>query len=235
MEELTRSSRQEEMEIDLLELFHVLLRKVWLILICLVAGAVIVGGYTRFLITPQYSASATIYILSNTTSITSVADLQIGTELTGDFAEIARTRSVVNAVIDEVGLDESYEGLLSRLSTTNPSGTHLLKLTATDPDPQRAADIANAYAQVMASQIADIMNTDEPNIAEEAVKPSAPASPNLLKNTALGGLAGAFLACLVIFIQFMLNDTIQTEEDVRKYLDINTLAAMPLEKRRRKS
>ncbi|OUQ47257.1 YveK family protein [Lachnoclostridium sp. An118] len=235
MEELTRSSRQEEMEIDLLELFHVLLRKVWLILICLVAGAVIVGGYTRFLITPQYSASATIYILSNTTSITSVADLQIGTELTGDFAEIARTRSVVNAVIDEVGLDESYEGLLSRLSTTNPSGTHLLKLTATDPDPQRAADIANAYAQVMASQIADIMNTDEPNIAEEAVKPSAPASPNLLKNTALGGLAGAFLACLVIFIQFMMNDTIQTEEDVRKYLDINTLAAMPLEKRRRKS
>ena len=232
MEELTRSSRQEEMEIDLLELFHVLLRKVWLILICLVAGAVIVGGYTRFLITPQYSASATIYILSN---ITSVADLQIGTELTGDFAEIARTRSVVNAVIDEVGLDESYEGLLSRLSTTNPSGTHLLKLTATDPDPQRAADIANAYAQVMASQIADIMNTDEPNIAEEAVKPSAPASPNLLKNTALGGLAGAFLACLVIFIQFMMNDTIQTEEDVRKYLDINTLAAMPLEKRRRKS
>ena len=235
MEELTRSSRQEEMEIDLLELFHVLLRKVWLILICLVAGAVIVGGYTRFLITPQYSASATIYIISNTTSITSVADLQIGTELTGDFAEIARTRSVVNAVIDEVGLDESYEGLLSRLSTTNPSGTHLLKLTATDPDPQRAADIANAYAQVMASQIADIMNTDEPNIAEEAVKPSAPASPNLLKNTALGGLAGAFLACLVIFIQFMMNDTIQTEEDVRKYLDINTLAAMPLEKRRRKS
>ncbi len=235
MEELTRSSRQEEMEIDLLELFHVLLRKVWLILICLAAGAVIVGGYTRFLITPQYSASATIYILSNTTSITSVADLQLGTELTGDFAEIARTRSVVNAVIDEVGLDESYEGLLSRLSTTNPSGTHLLKLTATDPDPQRAADIANAYAQVMASQIADIMNTDEPNIAEEAVKPSAPASPNLLKNTALGGLAGAFLACLVIFIQFMLNDTIQTEEDVRKYLDINTLAAMPLEKRRRKS
>ena len=235
MEELTRSSRQEEMEIDLLELFHVLLRKVWLILICLVAGAVIVGGYTRFMITPQYSASATIYILSNTTSITSVADLQLGPELTGDFAEIARTRSVVNAVIDEVGLDESYEGLLSRLSTTNPSGTHLLKLTATDPDPQRAADIANAYAQVMASQIADIMNTDEPNIAEEAVKPSAPASPNLLKNTALGGLAGAFLACLVIFIQFMLNDTIQTEEDVRKYLDINTLAAMPLEKRRRKS
>ena len=124
---------------------------------------------------------------------------------------------------------------MSRLSTTNPSGTHLLKLTATDPDPQRAADIANAYAQVMASQIADIMNTDEPNIAEEAVKPSAPASPNLLKNTALGGLAGAFLACLVIFIQFMMNDTIQTEEDVRKYLDINTLAAMPLEKRRRKS
>lgn len=235
MDELTQSTKQEEMEIDLLELFHVLLRKIWLILICLVAGAVLVGGYTKFFVTPQYSASATIYILSSTTSITSVADLQLGTELTGDFAEIAKTRSVVNAVIDEVGLDDSYASLLGRLSTENPAGTHLLKLTATDADPQRAAEIANAYADIMASQIADIMNTDQPNVAEQAVAPSAPSSPNLMKNTLLGGVAGAFLACLVIFVQFMMNDTIQTEEDVRKYLNINTLAVMPVEKRRKAS
>ena len=235
MDELTQSTKQEEMEIDLLELFHVLLRKIWLILICLVAGAALVGGYTKLFITPQYSASATIYILSNTTSITSVTDLQIGTELTSDFAEIAKTRPVVEAVIDEVGLDDSYASLLGRLSTENPAGTHLLKLTATDADPQRAAEIANAYADIMASQIADIMNTDQPNVAEQAVAPSAPSSPNLMKNTLLGGVAGAFLACLVIFVQFMMNDTIQTEEDVRKYLNINTLAVMPVEKRRKAS
>ena len=49
----------------------------------------------------------------------------------------------------------------------------------------------------------------------------------------MGGLGGAALACLLILIQYLMNDTIQTEEDVRKYLGLHTLAVMPLEKGRK--
>lgn len=233
MEEITK--RTEDVEIDLMELFHILLRKAWLIAICLIVGAVAMGGYTKIFVTPQYSATSTIYILSSTTSITSVADLQLGTQLTADFAEIAKSRPVVEAVIEELGLKDSYGSLAGRLSTVNPEGTHMLKLTATDSNPKMAAEISNAYAEIMTEQIADIMNTDKPNIAEKAVAPSAPSSPNLKKNIFMGAVAGAALACLAILIQFMLNDTIRTEEDVRKYLGMNTLAVMPLERRRKAS
>lgn len=232
MNEIEQRERREEAEIDLVEVFHLFIRKLWLIILCFLAGAVIAGGYTKLLITPQYSATSTIYILTKTTSVTSIADVQLGTQLTADFGEIAKTRPVVEQVIDDVGLDVSYEELVNRLEVTNPAETHLLKLTAADPDPAKAEKIANAYAQVMAEQVAQIMNTDKPNIAEEAVEPTAPSSPNFLKNVAMGALIGMVLACAVILMQYLMNDTIQTEEDVQKYLGLHTLAAMPMEKRR---
>ena len=75
------------------------------------------------------------------------------------------------------------------------------------------------------------MTTDKPNIVENAVTPKSPSSPNTKKNTALGALAGAFLAIAILVLRHLMNDTIQTEEDVRKYLNLHTLAAIPLEKR----
>ena len=44
----------DEIEIDLGALFHVLLRKWWLIGICAIMGGVIALGGTALLITPKY-------------------------------------------------------------------------------------------------------------------------------------------------------------------------------------
>ena len=104
-------------------------------------------------------------------------------------------------------------------------------MTVENEDPNLAKEIANAMAEVTAERVAYIMATDKPKIVEEAVTPVKPSSPSTMKNTALGGIMGAVLAMGIIVIIYLMNDTIQTEEDVRKYLDLNTLAALPLEKR----
>lgn len=83
---------REEMEIDLLEIARLLWHKAWVILLCLIIGAGAFGAYTKFLVTPKYTASSMIYILGETTSITSVADIQLGTQLTGDFTTLAKSR-----------------------------------------------------------------------------------------------------------------------------------------------
>ena len=64
----------EEMEIDLIELVHVLLHRGWMILIVALAGFAIAVGYTKFAVTPMYESKAMLYVLPNTTSVTSVAD-----------------------------------------------------------------------------------------------------------------------------------------------------------------
>ena len=91
----------DEMEIDLLELFSVLWSKIWLILIVVVLGAVIAGVYTKFMITPQYQSSTSIYVLNrqNESTVTS-SDLTASTQLTNDYVELIKTRTVAENVIN---------------------------------------------------------------------------------------------------------------------------------------
>ena len=231
---IQRQNRQnvENMEIDLVEIFHVMMQKLWLIILLFVLGAGISYGVTKYLKTPMYSATSQIYILSSTTSITSVADLQLGSQLSEDFGILIKSRPVLEAVIDRMDLDYSYEALRGMLNVYNAGSSRILSLTVTSADPKLAKEIADTLAEEAVDRVAYIMNSDEPKILERAVVPKAPSSPNVQKNTLMGGLVGACLAMGVILLLYLMNDTIQTEEDVRKYLKLNTVAAVPLEKRR---
>lgn len=220
--------RDDEIEIDLLEIFHALWRKAWLIILCLVAGAVIAGAATKFLMVPQYTSSSMIYILTKTTSVTSLADIQMGTQLTVDFETLATSRPVVEAVIDELNLDTTYDQLVHTITIENPADTRILKISVENPDPVMAKDIADAMADATADRVAEVMSTDKPNVVEDAVVAKHPSSPNFMKNVALGGLLAAMAAVAIIIVMLLLDDTIKTEEDVRKYLDMNTLAVIPL-------
>ena len=230
---MEKQIHENEDVIDLLDLGRVLLRKWWAIALCLVIGAAAAFGGTKLLITPQYTATSMIYILSESTSITSLADVQIGDSLAQDFMIIGKSRPVVEKVIKRLDLDASYEAVSKTITFENPTDSHILKISVTNPEPKLAADISNAVAEVTRAQIADVMGTDEPNTLEEAIVPVSPSSPNTMKNTMLGALLGAVLAAGLIIVLYLMDDTIKDEDDVKKYLQMNTLAALPMEKRRK--
>lgn len=220
----------DEMEIDLVEVFQLMLKRWWLIIGCAVVFAAAAFGYTKLFVTPQYEASSMIYILSKTTSISSALDLQLGKQLTVDFETLATSRPVVEKVIDELGLDTEYETLVRSITVSNPTDTQILKLSVRNPDPVLARDISNAMSDATAEQIAAVMVTDKPSTVEEAVVPRYPISPNVKKNTLIAGLAGALLVMAIILLGYLLDDRIKSEEDIVKYLELNALASIPLNK-----
>ena len=220
----------DEMEIDLVEVFQLMLKRWWLIIGCAVVFAAAAFGYTKLFVTPQYEASSMIYILSKTTSISSALDLQLGKQLTVDFETLGTSRPVVEKVIDELGLDTEYETLVRSITVSNPTDTQILKISARNTDPVLARDISNAMSDATAEQIATVMVTDKPSTVEEAVVPKQPISPSVKKNTLHAGLAGAVLVMAVILLTYLLDDRIKSEEDIAKYLELNTLASIPLNK-----
>ena len=223
--------KDDEMEIDLGEIFHLLMNKLWIIVLCFILGATLAFGGTKLLITPKYSASSMIYILTKTTSVTSLADIQMGTQLTADFEILATSRPVLEEVIEKLNLDYTYEELKSMIQTDNQTDTRILRFTVSNANAKEAKKIANELADVTAERVAYVMSSDKPKVVEEAVVPKYPSSPNTKKNTAMGGLAFAFVAATVIVLRYLMNDTIQTEEDIKKYLGLHMLAAIPTEKR----
>ena len=169
-------------------------------------------------------------------------DLTLSKQLTADFSVLAKSRPVMNKIEEKLKADYKYkdlnysvEQLQGMITIENPSGTSLMRMTATNSDAQLAADIANAAADAVAERISEVMVIDKPSSVEEAEKPNYPVSPNVKKNMIMGGLIGAVLAVGVFTLLFLLDDTIKSEEDVRRYLQLNTLASIPKEKKRRRA
>ncbi len=218
----------DEMEIDLLQLFYALKKKIWFILAAMIIGGGLAGAYSKFLITPQYSSTSMMYILSKETTLTSLADLQIGSQLTEDYKVIVNSRPVLGEVIDSLALDMSYEQLLAKISIGNPTDTRILTVTVTDPDPYRAKAIVDCVAETASDYIGEIMEMIPPKIIENGTVATRKTSPSNGKNAVLGALAGMVLVCGVIVIQVIMNDTVRTEEDVERYLGLTVLASVPL-------
>ena len=140
MEGNTIQQRDEEMEIDLVEICLLLLHNLPLILSAGVLAALCLFLGTKLLIAPTYNSATSIYILSRQQESSSItySDVQLGTQLTADYAELIQSRYVLEEVIQVLGLDSSYEELSGRVNVTTPDGTRILTITVTDTDPVRA-------------------------------------------------------------------------------------------------
>lgn len=97
---------------------------VWQILLCLVLGAAVAFGYTRFLVTPLYKAASSIYIVSaSNNSVVNLTDLQIGAQLTADYRELMYSRPLLEDVIENLDLETTTKKLSDMIEVTNTSGS----------------------------------------------------------------------------------------------------------------
>lgn len=224
----------EETEIDLMELIYVMLRKWWMILVAALLGATIAVGVTKFVITPMYQSQAMIYVLTKTTSVTSMVDLQIGDAITEDFKIIATSKPVIDMAIEEIEKTQDVtftrKEILDMLTVTNITDTRILNIEALSDDPEYACWVANAVADATATRMKEIMQSDPPTTVERAEVENIPVSPSLLKNAALGFLLGAILVCGILVVQFILDDTLKNEDDIQKYIGAATLGMIPVMK-----
>jgi len=222
------TNREETVEIDLGELFQAIKEKIWIILAVMLVCAAIAGNITYFFIDPTYTATSTIYLLPRNDEQTTLTDLNMASTMTKDAIELAKSKSVVETVIDALHLNLTYDEMVKKISVNNPSDTRLIEISVEDGDPQMAADLSNALASSLADQVAEIMKTDRPTEAEKAVAPEKPSAPSMKKNVAIAALLGLFAAVAVVVIQHIRDDTIKSPDDVEKYLQLNTLASIPV-------
>ena len=218
-------------EVDALELLSFLIKKWWAILIAGLIGAIVMIVITKGLMTPMYQSTSMLYILNKTTTVTTMADIQIGSALTLDFQTIATSKPVIDTVIQELkekeGIRLTRKEIREALKVTNIDNTRILMISVEHEDPELACLIANAMAEATSSQMAVIMKSDPPTIAERAEVAQNPVSPSLFKNVLLGAFGAIFVLCIALTVSFIKNDHIKTEEDIEKYLDVPTIVSIP--------
>jgi capsular polysaccharide biosynthesis protein len=90
-----------------------------------------------------------------------------------------------------------------------------------------AKKIVDQVAATSSEYIGDIMEMIPPKIIESGEVPTAKSSPSHSKNVMLGMMAGLALMCGLITLEVILDDTIQTEDDVATHLGLTVLASVP--------
>lgn len=222
-------NENSSVEINLIDFFFFLRKKLWIIALAAVLCGASVFCVCKFLITPQYIASTRVYILNRTSEGgVSYSEFQASNQFTKDYEVLITGVNVTREVIRELELDMTTRELAKKITITSPADTRILQINVRDSDPATAAEIANCVRRVAGEQVVKIMDIDAVNLVYEAEVPTVPSTPTTTRDTVIAAVLGTIVAVIILLVIFMLDDRLKTEDDVERYLHLNTVGTIPL-------
>ena len=212
-------------EIDLKELFIFIKSKIGL-LIAITAGICILGCiYGLFIQKPLYQSYTTVILSSNEGAINQ-NDLNLYKNLVNTYAEIVKSRRVLEQVIDELNLDLTYEQLHSKISVSAVNNTEIIKITVDDVDAIKAKNIANITANYFTKEIVDLYNMNNVEILDEAIEAKNPYNINVIKQIIIFFMLGLVLASGILFIIYYFDRTVKSIEQVEQKIKLPILGGV---------
>jgi len=219
----------ETIELDLRELGKLLLKRIWIIILCAVVVGTAVLIYTANYVTPLYKAEITLMVNGNTTGggQGSSNDLAVALRQVETHTYAITSNTVLDAVAEATGLNLTGDRIRGMMTASAMGETEMFKVSVLTPDPQMSADIANVIADVAPGELAKIIHSSTVEIVDYARVPKARYSPNYATNTVIGAMCGAVLAAAVIILQSMLDVRVKKEEDLTKIFAAPVLGIVP--------
>ena len=238
MEQVRRD--RNEVEINLGDVFQILLSKWVFILIAGLVAALAVGLVTRFFIKKKYSAHTTMYVYTNSeqdqTGSISSSELAAADNLIKTYQVIVKSNSVLDVIAERFNAEhpehEPWNVTVSSLSRVTsvsvPAGTKLIQIDIKTENPVLSADIANTFAKYVPDQIVRITKAGGVEIVDYATVPRSPSSPNLSRNVLIGFAAGFVIAAVFFLLRAYLDTTIYTSEEVQKVSNCPVIGTIPM-------
>lgn len=236
-ENITRADRDADvMTIDLVEVFQVIWHWLWLIVLVALACGTAAYAFSKFVLPEEFESTTKIYVLDKsgaggTNSQSTYSDLQVGMQLTKDYVELIKSRTVLEAVMKDNHLDQTYtyEQFAETVNVQTPADTRIVTITVTNHDPALAQKLADDIRKRSGELIIDTMQIDAVNTYEKANYPDRKSAPSCGRWAVVAALIGALAVSAVVIARYLLDDTIKTSDDVEKYLGLSNLALIPFD------
>ena len=212
-------------DIDLKELFEFVKNKLGLLIIITVGICLLGCVYGLFLQKPMYKSYTTI-ILSGSDSQITQSELSLSKSLVDTYAEIVKSRRVLEQVIEELNLDTTYEKLSNKISVTSVNNTEIIKIIVTDTDPTEAKNIANVTANYFTKEVVDLYKVNNVNVLDEANTTNIPYNINVAKQIIIYLFIGFIIGAGVLFIIFYFDRTIKSAEQVEQKIKLPILGSV---------
>ena len=199
------------------------IRRRWRVVVVVLAVAVGLAGFVTWQATPQYASSARLFVATTDTEGSQVYQGGLyATQRAASYADIVpNSLSLAEKVAQALGDGSSPAVLRHQVSAKLIPDTVNLQITATDPDPVRARDIAQAYAEALKAMISFLETPEgaanpliKAEVVDNAQLSARPVSPRPVRNLGLALILGLLIGVALAVLREMLDNTVTTSEDV---------------------
>lgn len=220
-----------EMEFTLSEIFSMIMKRFWIIVLCIILGTAGTFAVTRFLIDEKFTASVSMYVVPNnggTDLIASLNELNYAQKVVNTYIEILKTDSFMNSVAKVSDLRYSSTELKKMVAMSPINDTEIFRVQVTATDPGESLLLANTIARLAPEKLIEIKDADAVRVVDPATLPENPSSPDILLNTAIGFILGLVVGLMTALIIEMLDKRVKDEDDLIKHYNAPVLGVIPI-------
>ena len=181
-----------------------------MVVLCVSAGT----AYTILVQKPEYKSRATIILSSDKSKTTVQSEITANKNLIETYTEVVKSHRVLDRVISENNLAESFEALSAKINVSSLKNTEIISISVVDANAYRSYEIANWVADIFKEEISQIYNDTSVNILDHAVEPRGPYNIDVVKQEIIYMVAGMVLGGGIILVLFYFDRTIKTTEQI---------------------
>ena len=221
--------KNEDVEIDLVEIWQVIKKQFGLLVIIVILCAVLAGVISKFFIAPKYTSSSTIF-LTPSISESGVVDFtsqNSNEKLVNNVMALLVQDNILSEVAKQTGM-ESVEDLRNQIKVSNDTNTTLVKVEATTLDPKLSKNIVNSMVNIFIDTMQENLNLKNIEIVDKAKLSYEPSGPNIKKNILIGAAAGFVIDALIVVLKVLTNTKLKSKEEAEKYLKLPVFCELPV-------
>lgn len=208
-------------DITIQKIIAILIRRVKFIVIITIIGGIVFFVYSQFLIAPVYTTSAMISVQNFGSGTANEENQKIyGSDISG-------STSLAGICVTLFKNSDKLTTLYDGCNVTIESTDFFITFTVSGSEPQKCANVANQLTDVASEVYGDHFSYGKVSMVRDAKVPSAPVSPNNLKNTLIGLIAGFALSCVISILLELIDTTIKVDDDIQKLYGIPVFAEIP--------
>lgn len=222
---------EREATIELKELFIIIKKRLGLIITIALLATILSAIVSVYFITPTYQATAQILISKDDSQVTiSNQDVQMNQNLVNTYSEIIKSPYILDKVNAELNLNGDQKAIVNENITVNSvKSSQIISIIIKDPSQKNATLIANTIANTFKNEVENLMKINNVQVLTLAKEnPNAnPVNPNIPLNIAIAFVVSLMIGIGLAFLLEYLDNTLKTEQDIEKILELPVLGSVP--------
>ncbi len=226
MSDYEMNQNDEEIEINLGELFQLLKKNIKMIILSMLVGTLLLGVLTVFVIDKKYESTSRLFLKPDVSEgIADYSQINSNNLMVNNYVEMLKGNNIQSQVAKDLKIEP--EQVNQYLTISNETNTQIISITAKTNDAKLSKDIVDTTVDTFTQIARETLNVNNITVVDEAKIATDPVSPSLKLNLLIGAFIGAFVSIGYLFIKFMLDTHIHNKEEAEKYLGIPMLGSIP--------